>query len=158
MADAARLLSNTGALYPRAGGVNPSPEILLSWPLPNYVNPEERGWEAPIVLLLFMGITFLIFIARVWARLVISKNAGLDDILISFAMLPLLGLTISAVLGMINDDSSISLLINHSYKSIRFPMACLGSNRSYTCNNSRGKILRPNDWPNLTNLSDYHGR
>jgi hypothetical protein len=107
MADAARLLSNASVLYPRAGGVNPSPEILLAWPLPNYVNPEERGWEAPIVLLVFMGITFFIFFARVWARLMISKNAGLDDILISIAMLPLLGLTISAVLGMTKNDPSI---------------------------------------------------
>jgi hypothetical protein len=46
-----------------------------------------------------LGITFLVYCARMWARLVISKNTGLDDILVSIAMLPLFGLTISSVLG-----------------------------------------------------------
>jgi hypothetical protein len=156
MADAARLLSHASLLYPRAGGVNPSPEILLAWPLPNYVNPEERGWEAPIVLLVFIGITFLIFLARVWARLMISKNAGLDDILISIAMLPLLGLTISAVLGKTNGCSTMALLIIPSYKSVRLPMARMGSDRSYPCNKSRSKIHLPSDRPRLTNFPGYH--
>ena len=71
----------------------------MSWPKPNYVDPEERGWGAPIVLLVMLGITFLVYTARMWARLVLAKNAGLDDLLMSIAMVPLLGLTISAVLG-----------------------------------------------------------
>jgi hypothetical protein len=89
----------TSRLVARNGGLNPPPEVILNWPKANRVDPEEKGWAAHIILLILMGITFLIYIARMWARLVLSKNAGLDDILISLAMLPLLGLTISNVLG-----------------------------------------------------------
>lgn len=71
----------------------------MNWPTPNYVDPEERGWAAPIVLLVFLGITFLVYVARMWARIAISKNTGLDDILISLSMIPLFGLTIATVLG-----------------------------------------------------------
>ena len=91
--------SHTGSLVARAGGLHPPPEVLLSWPKPNYVDPEERGWGTPIVLMVFLGISFLVFCARMWARLAISKNTGLDDILVSIAILPLFGLTISTVLG-----------------------------------------------------------
>jgi hypothetical protein len=91
--------SHVGGLVPRGGGLHPPPEVMFSWPKPNYVDPEERGWEAPVVLIIFMAITLLVYIARMWARLAISKNAGLDDILISISMLPLLGLTITTVLG-----------------------------------------------------------
>ncbi|KAI4643672.1 hypothetical protein J4E93_006684 [Alternaria ventricosa] len=97
--DGNTLGSYGGSLVARAGGLHPPPEVLLSWPRPNYVDPEERGWGPPILLMVVLGITFLVYCARMWARLVISKNFGLDDILVSMAMLPLFGLTISSVLG-----------------------------------------------------------
>ncbi|RAR09048.1 integral membrane protein [Stemphylium lycopersici] len=87
--------SYTESLVARAGGLHPPSEVIYSWPRPNYVDPEERGWAAPIVLIIFLGITFLVYVARMWARFSISKNTGLDDILISLAMLPLFGLTIA---------------------------------------------------------------
>jgi hypothetical protein len=109
MADAAGLFARAEALISRDGGVHPPPEVLLSWPVPNYVNPEDRGWESSIILMVVLGITSIIYIVRMWARLVVAKNAGLDDILMSIAMLPAFGLTISAVLGMsilLNGDST----------------------------------------------------
>lgn len=51
------------------------------------------------MLFIFFSITILVYVARMWARFTISKNLGLDDFLISVAMLPLIGLTISTVLG-----------------------------------------------------------
>jgi hypothetical protein len=93
------LITHADRLFPRDGGLHPPPEVLLAWPRPNYVNPEDRGWASSIALLVVLGITFFVYIARVWARLGIGKNAGLDDILMSLAMIPLIGLTISAVLG-----------------------------------------------------------
>jgi hypothetical protein len=93
------LHQHANRLVARGGGLNPPPETILSWPVANHVNPEERGWAGPVVLLVLMGITFFVYVARMWARLVLSKNPGLDDILISLAMLPLFGLTISTVLG-----------------------------------------------------------
>ncbi|KAF1914747.1 hypothetical protein BDU57DRAFT_453234 [Ampelomyces quisqualis] len=99
MADTAGLPAGLHVLIARNGGLHPPPDILQSWPLPNFKNPDERGWEAPTVLIIVMGLTFLIYIARMWARLALTKNAGLDDILMSLAMLPVLGLTISVILA-----------------------------------------------------------
>lgn len=92
-------MSHIDALLPRDGGLNPPADVLLGWPKPNYINPEDRGWDSSIVLLVVMGITFFVYIARMWARLGFGKNAGWDDTLMSIAMVPLLGLTISVVLG-----------------------------------------------------------
>ena len=45
------------------------------------------------------AVTSTVYAARIWARLFVSKNAGLDDLLMSIAMFPLLGLTVAVVLG-----------------------------------------------------------
>ncbi|KAH9870066.1 hypothetical protein J1614_006988, partial [Plenodomus biglobosus] len=82
-------------LVGRSGGLHPPAEVIKSWPLPNHENPDERGWEAPIALAIVLGITITVYAARIWARVVISKSAGLDGL----AMLPLIGLTISAILA-----------------------------------------------------------
>lgn len=92
-------MSHIEALLPRDGGLHPPTDILLKWPKPNYINPEDRGWDSTIVLLVVLGITFLVYIARMWARLSLGKNAGWYDTLMSIAIIPLFGLTISAVLG-----------------------------------------------------------
>ena len=86
-------------IFARDGGIHPPSDVLLAWPKPNYINPEDRGWSSSIVLLVFVGITFLVYIARMWARLGVGKNHGLDDTIMSVAMIPLFGLTISVVLG-----------------------------------------------------------
>ena len=93
------LVPHVDRVFARDGGLHAPSEVILSWPKPNYVNPEDRGWSSSIVLLVFLGTTFLVYIARMWARLGLAKNAGLDDILMSIAIIPLFGLTISAVLG-----------------------------------------------------------
>ena len=101
------LIPRVDRLLPRDGGLHPPPEVLLSWPKPNHINPEDRGWSSSIVLLVFLGITFLVYTARMWARLGLGKNAGLDDTLMTIAILPLFGLTISAILGMLVASSRI---------------------------------------------------
>jgi hypothetical protein len=88
-----------GALLPRDGGLHPPPEVLLSWPTPNTVNPDNRGWGGSIVIIVVLAITTIVYVARIWARLAIGKNFGLDDTLITVAMIPLFGLVISSVLG-----------------------------------------------------------
>lgn len=89
-------------LVPRAGGLHPPAEVLAAWPRPNYVNPEERGWEAPIVLVVMLFLTIVVFVARLWARLVVSKNAGIDDMFMGISMLPVIGLTVACILGTAN--------------------------------------------------------
>ncbi|KAH7066807.1 hypothetical protein BKA63DRAFT_425286 [Paraphoma chrysanthemicola] len=87
------------ALFARDGGLHPPSEVLKSWPRPNHVDPEERGWEAPIALIIVLAITFIVYTLRMWARLTVAKNSGVDDLLMTFAMFPLIGLTVSAVLA-----------------------------------------------------------
>lgn len=53
-------------------------EVMKTWPHPNYINPEERGWEAPIALTVVLAIAFFIYVARLWARVMVSKSAGID--------------------------------------------------------------------------------
>ena len=100
MINAASLLRETNALVSRAGGIHVPPEVVASWPTPNYISPEERTWGAPVALSILLVVTLLVYVARMWARLTMTKNAGVDDILISISMIPLIGLSISTILGM----------------------------------------------------------
>lgn len=93
-------LRETNALVSRAGGIHVPPEVVASWPAPNYISPEERTWAAPVALSILLVVTVLVYAARMWARLTMTKNTGVDDILISISMIPLIGLSISTILGM----------------------------------------------------------
>ncbi|ORY16421.1 hypothetical protein BCR34DRAFT_106096 [Clohesyomyces aquaticus] len=99
MVDTVEPLARADALIPRAGGLFPPPSVLVGWPAPNYQNPEDRGWAGSIVMILVLAITCATFLARIWARMSVSKNPGLDDLLMSIAMVPLIGLTVASVLG-----------------------------------------------------------
>lgn len=116
------------ALFARAGGLYPPPSVISAWPRPNHVNPETRGWGVPIMLTAFLMITFIVYSARMWARLMVAKNAGLDDLLISIAMIFVVGSTVAVILGKcasLRIRDSDSDLHRHSY--IWLSMACLGS-------------------------------
>lgn len=104
----ADMYSKSHALVARDGGLHPPAEVLLSWPAPNHTNPEERGWEAPIVLIIVLAITFLVFAARIWARLAVAKSMGLDDVLMSLAMIFVTGLSISTILGTSSATSPVT--------------------------------------------------
>ena len=139
MADVAGFHASAGALLARGGGLHTPPEVLLGWPRPNYVNPETRGMGGPVFLGILMGIALLVYLARMWARLIVAKNAGWDDILISCAMLPLIGLTVATVLGKHCIPSSAATLVNLlSYDCLWLPMAYMGPNHQKPCNNPRG--------------------
>lgn len=60
----------------------PPPEVLLTWPTPNYHDPVTRGnavLVASIVLVIFSTIVTAL---RVYTRLRITCTSGLDDIMI----------------------------------------------------------------------------
>lgn len=99
------------ALFPPADGAH------HTWPAPNYIDPETRGWGPPAGIIAMCIVTFVIFVARIWARFRITRTAGVDDWLIFAAMVRsdvtiqerfgadslqpgLLGLTISTVLAL----------------------------------------------------------
>ncbi|TGO85274.1 hypothetical protein BPOR_0413g00010 [Botrytis porri] len=77
----------------------PSPEILASWPVPNYTNPITRGNGVLIVTSILFPLALSMIIIRLYTRLVMSKSFGLDDWLIIAAMLPSTSFAILAILA-----------------------------------------------------------
>lgn len=118
MSDIFELRRRASTLFARSGGgLHPPPDVILNWPPPNRINPEERGWEGPIALIIILVITVIVFIARIWARLMVSKNAGMDDLVMGISMLPLIGLSIASILG--TKDMSTQSLHTDFYIAIR---------------------------------------
>ncbi|TEY80334.1 hypothetical protein BOTCAL_0039g00310 [Botryotinia calthae] len=77
----------------------PSPEIIASWPVPNYENPETQGYGVLIVTSILLPIVLSIILIRLYTRLVMSKAFGLDDWLILAAMVPSTAFAVLAVLA-----------------------------------------------------------
>ncbi|KAI8931084.1 hypothetical protein NX059_012095 [Plenodomus lindquistii] len=76
------------------GGIHPPPEVIHSWPKPNYVNPETRP-DTVLILACIMGpITVGMLLARLWVRIMIQKRPGWDDWIMLAATVPIIALTI----------------------------------------------------------------
>lgn len=142
MADTSHLFARGHGLVARAGGLHPPADVLLSWPAANYENPETRGWEAPIILIIMLVATTIIYVARMWARLVVAKNHGWDDVMMTLSMLPVIGLTVSAILGMLSLKLHLTLsLTPESNQGLWVPVARVGSNTRNPCDVPRGKVF-----------------
>lgn len=76
----------SSTLYNHAIMHLPPPEVLMSWPLPNYVNPVTRGSAVLIVNIVTITIAFLVTCLRLYTRFRITCTPGLDDILIVIAL------------------------------------------------------------------------
>ena len=61
---------------------NPPLEVYVSWPAPNYVDPETRGPMLVVVPVVLAIISFLIVVLRLYIRFVLIKSVGPDDWLI----------------------------------------------------------------------------
>lgn len=68
------------------GGIHPPLEVIISWPLTNTVNPEQRPKIMPILAVVLGLITFVVFMARLWVRIFNQRNPGWDDWLMLAAM------------------------------------------------------------------------
>lgn len=64
----------------------PPPEVLLSWPLPNYVNPVTRGGAALIVNVITIILAFIVTALRIFTRLRITYTPGMDDLIIVISL------------------------------------------------------------------------
>jgi hypothetical protein len=65
---------------------SPPPDVLASWPKPNYIDPERRGNESVIVQSILVVLVTTILIIRLYARIVITRaGIGLDDTMIIIA-------------------------------------------------------------------------
>lgn len=65
---------------------NPPPEVVASWPPPNYVNPVHRGPTLLIVEVTIMSVAILTLMARLYVRIFKVNKHGLDDWLMLAAM------------------------------------------------------------------------
>ena len=68
------------------GGIKPPLEVILSWPKPNYTNPETRPKTVLITACIFGPFTLLLILIRLWIRLRVQRNAGWDDWLMLAAL------------------------------------------------------------------------
>lgn len=68
------------------GGLNPPPSVIASWPIPNYVDPPQRGPGVLIVTIVFTILMLAATSARMWVRFFKTRSPGLDDYLILMAM------------------------------------------------------------------------
>jgi len=78
---------------------NPPPDVVASWPAPNYTNPETRGPALIIVDLLAVSISTICLGLRLYVRARIVRSVGWDDWLMVGAALFGVGLTICIVLA-----------------------------------------------------------
>lgn len=77
----------------------PPLEVLLSWPLPNYVDPVTRGNAVLVVSIVTIALAFVVTCLRLYTRLRITCTPGLDDIVITLSLV-----------GLYNSDSNIQFI------------------------------------------------
>lgn len=58
---------------------DPPPEVVASWPAPNYAHPRTKGLTLVVVELLLIAIVFVVVLLRVYSRVYLRKTFGLDD-------------------------------------------------------------------------------
>jgi hypothetical protein len=67
------------------GGLHPPISVLISW-IPNYANPETKGWGLVILVIVLLALAYIVVAMRLIARFKLAKNPGIDDGLIIFNM------------------------------------------------------------------------
>ncbi|KAF2677970.1 hypothetical protein K458DRAFT_377526 [Lentithecium fluviatile CBS 122367] len=76
------------------GGIHPPLEVMLSWPTPNYANPVTRPKTILILACVLGPLTICLLLARLWVRIRMQSNAGLDDWLMVAALPFIIALTV----------------------------------------------------------------
>ncbi|KAK6510297.1 hypothetical protein TWF481_005014 [Arthrobotrys musiformis] len=74
-------------------GTRPPPEVLASWPTPNYVNPENQTAQLMAIEITLCSVTSIVMFLRLYSRGVLTKSIGLDDWLMTAALVFAIGLT-----------------------------------------------------------------
>ncbi|KAK6332258.1 hypothetical protein TWF696_002979 [Orbilia brochopaga] len=77
----------------------PPPEVVASWPEPDYEHPANRGRSLIVVEIALFSLTFIIVAGRIYTRTLIIRSFGLDDWFIIPSTIFCLGLTISTCLA-----------------------------------------------------------
>ena len=63
----------------------PPLSVLVTWPTPNYVDPHKRSSANYAFNSIFLIITTIAVVLRLYTRLYIRRWFGLDDVFICFA-------------------------------------------------------------------------
>lgn len=73
--------------------------VFLHWPTPNYVNPITRGDALLVINIIFIILVTLSVAIRLYARMKIRSQAGIDDIMIVLAYVFTIGMTAVVLLA-----------------------------------------------------------
>ena len=65
--------------------LHPPPEVIASWPEPNFVNPQMLSNGRAVAAFVMTPMTTLIVLARVYTRLHLTKSFGWDDVILIVA-------------------------------------------------------------------------
>lgn len=57
----------------------PPLDVVLTWPLPNYVNPEINGGYLAPTTIVVTSVSLLIVTGRVCSRSLVTRQFGIDD-------------------------------------------------------------------------------
>ncbi|KAK6352031.1 hypothetical protein TWF718_005180 [Orbilia javanica] len=74
-------------------GTRPPPEVLATWPAPNYVNPENQTAQLMAIEITLCTVTTVVMALRLYSRGVLTKSIGLDDWLMTGALVFAIALT-----------------------------------------------------------------
>ena len=77
----------SAAAGPHAAMIIPPVEVMLRWPTPNYENPEIRGLAIIVVNSVFLALSIIVVLLRLYTRIFITRWFGLDDVLILVTIL-----------------------------------------------------------------------
>jgi hypothetical protein len=61
------------------GGLNPPPDVLLSFPPPNFINPEKHPATLLWIACILGPITVIMLFLRMCVRGIHQRNTGWDD-------------------------------------------------------------------------------
>ncbi|KAH6640092.1 hypothetical protein BKA67DRAFT_486818, partial [Truncatella angustata] len=77
----------------------PPPEVIASWPRPNYKNPETRGPTLMIVELTILPLALICLALRLYVRMYMIKRSWWDDWLMVASAVCCCGVTVSVILA-----------------------------------------------------------
>lgn len=73
--------------------------VYLHWPEPNYVNPTTRSGALLAVNIVFIILVTLSIGVRLYSRVIVKYQSGLDDIMIILAYICTIGMTAVVLLA-----------------------------------------------------------
>lgn len=92
---------------------NPPPEVIKTWPKPNYVNPEYAGPELAIIGVTFTTLSIIVMSLRMYVRLHLRKAASWDDWLMVAAIVRSSSFSPCPIAGHLANISTIAVFDGH---------------------------------------------